>query len=1581
MAFFGSKSYERELKRSYSTDRFRRDRTTSTSTTNTTTTTQSHRHPKIKTTAPNVPGADEFGVVVPTSNNGGGKEKRKDDPPSLTFSTTSASTSLPSPNDPLTPVASPSLSVPVSIVNANGTTTRSSPSSSSSSLNKQPSASSTSARTRTVSASGSKHSSHSSSNPSRRRTPQLEVDDASSADAVAARVRRPSSGSGASKKGVSENVIPPRTSSTHSSSELKVEQSVSKSRSKASLRAQAANDGVAVIIAESGSSDVVPARPPRSVRPPDMQASSSKPSPSSAKGIASQKPTNSPATRSISSSPFTSSPFTGPSNTGLPLKQNASPSCPSGPISVSASTLRREDSSLSVPATTNHNNSMSKKSSCGNASDSSYGTPFSDFGVGGHGFSVKRLLSKPAASNPSISGMTGTGGGVRSEPDTSTTDSYDSYGAYALAARRRRVEGRSNAPEAPSSVYSLTGVSASTRDQLHARRPATSDPEQPPMQQRSLGSLGRARGLEWGHVLERERERERERGKAHVRESSSYSLSSPSEGAPGAAGSYPYGLAQERRASKHARPVIQLTTSAVRRLSALGARDSGSGSAGYERDRSHSPGTPMTFGPAPSPNPSPLTASSSRGASVSNIAGAGAPVSSSGRRTSSGQPSPIGLGSSVLARRAESPRPPVGLTPAEIVAHQYKEQERRRAELEREAARETEVPQKIHTASANANDANYELEYERSQRTVRVKQQEKEKEKEKEKDKEKDRLFRRASALGLPSPTSPTSRSSATKSEGKDGSQRRGAGEPLTTPYYTVFGEPTGRVVAIGSARDSAFGLFDRAGENRAKATEKAVVAELSGVTTAVSVTTTTNTTTTAATSSSSATAVGISDAGVGGRVSSSGERPPARSGTLRRKLSRKMSAGKFKADGNFTRGGGSGRESGKESSDGKENDKLEFGELLATGFGLGGGSSSSDWVGAEEWYSGTTFGSESLGLLRARPSLTLNMNTTSSSSSSTAAALPSATGRRSATLPREKGSGPQVKMSIDSYVAVQSIESASGRTLPSAANGVPSGFIGKARVKDEKDREKEKDKGKLWGLVKRISSNTLKDKYKRTSTDLVPPVPTLPRDAPSSSSQHTSPITLGDERSKLDEYAIQLGTPPSSRPPSRRPSTAPALNLGESPKEGRFATLRKKPSMSLAHPMQMQMQQQQQQQTTLLGTSPTHNTRPSVTTRSSSPMSSDLVFSYKQSDGSSVTSYGCDFTSTNSKLARGHPVLGEHILPPETLSMFDDLNLKFDLKKEDETRSKLESRNYADPYDCLFYTEEPMCHQALPVPPRRPPPAKAAETDSLDELRSESPTIPSFSADNAINAFANRKRPDAAGAGADAGAGAAGEGAAAGVAASAFTGTEFGTSAGRPSPPSSGSPASSVRGGATDPPPRPPRSALRVPPGSSNSIHYGHPPSPSLARAVCEDRVGRTSIGSHSQASTARPAPSITSANTNAHVLRFASSPCSTPSPPPPPDLLDSHQSPVSASDSASSTMTFRDISTTAAAAATSSSNSKQTLTEQEKMDKWNDLLDRSERAGGTLHVGVSGALLSDQLRESAYEYEPTIRDSLYDY
>ena len=41
--------------------------------------------------------------------------------------------------------------------------------------------------------------------------------------------------------------------------------------------------------------------------------------------------------------------------------------------------------------------------------------------------------------------------------------------------------------------------------------------------------------------------------------------------------------------------------------------------------------------------------------------------------------------------------------------------------------------------------------------------------------------------------------------------------------------------------------------------------------------------------------------------------------------------------------------------------------------------------------------------------------------------------------------------------------------------------------------------------------------------------------------------------------------------------------------------------------------------------------------------------------------------------------------------------------------------------------------------------------------------------------------------------------------------------------------------------------------------------------------------------------------------------------------------------------------------------------LTEEEKRAKWDDLLMRSDEAGGTLHIGESG-LMSDNVRFSAY-------------
>ena len=44
-----------------------------------------------------------------------------------------------------------------------------------------------------------------------------------------------------------------------------------------------------------------------------------------------------------------------------------------------------------------------------------------------------------------------------------------------------------------------------------------------------------------------------------------------------------------------------------------------------------------------------------------------------------------------------------------------------------------------------------------------------------------------------------------------------------------------------------------------------------------------------------------------------------------------------------------------------------------------------------------------------------------------------------------------------------------------------------------------------------------------------------------------------------------------------------------------------------------------------------------------------------------------------------------------------------------------------------------------------------------------------------------------------------------------------------------------------------------------------------------------------------------------------------------------------------------------------------RKALTEKEKADKWDDLLEKSDRAGGTIHIG-NAKLLSDSLRFSDY-------------
>lgn len=985
--------------------------------------------------------------------------------------------------------------------------------------------------------------------------------------------------------------------------------------------------------------------------------------------------------------------------------------------------------SITEPSTTHPSVSSKKsfntKSTNGNISDGSYGSPLSELGVVGT-FTVKSLLARPAASTiPS---------GVRSEPDID----YGSASSLAVASRRYlRVGASSPIPPHSPSVYSQGSTVDASKPSSVDRHPASSALSDPETSSNAYGSFGRARDLEWGHILSKSKSKDRVQHPSHTRDQSAcFSLSSPSEGTL-----FPYGRSIPRDRNQGAlnssegRPIIQLTTSAIKRLSALGASEAERASPTHSQNRVRL-------------SPTLVKQDFADGKS----------------KTSRSRPSKSKGAENVSVQRREDSPPPVGLTPSELIMHQYKQQEKRRRELEKGATGDVEQPEKVDKKSTSESK-------------------------------------------------SKSSKKSAAKGNAIDDD---GLG-----PYYTVFGDSSGKVVTIGRSRDSAFGLFDHDNENKAQAIEKAVISEMN----------------TPAPQSSTGFDVSfdgpLSEAEALATATASEDNLPTQK-LLRRKLSKKISG---------TPKDGSMSSKRKGSAD-------------------------------EGVFSGSDDG------IRPRPSLTLS-----------AAAV------KRPDLERITPSSKSPETSLESFVAVP--DAGSGKPMPSATNGlVRSGRLNERSASDSLGSDREK--GKIWGFVKRISSNTLKDKYRRSSAEIIPPVPALPAD------------TIQIVRENILHSQPRERKKSIKRPGhGRRPSTAPALSDNDGHKEGRFATIRKKPSLAqLAHIV--------------------------LEPRSSSP-STDNVSSlkFKHLNESSESS----LAETKAKPEADAPLI-QHILPPETLHMLEEFNAHFSSANK-ENKDSMPTAPPGKKSDGLFYGHsgsDASSHHALPVPPRRP-----VQANTPASSRSESPTIPMFSAENAINTFGpgsrNWDRRTTLN--------------------STFTGGDFGTK--RMS--------MAADSQISSPPPRPPRSARR---GQSTSIasHPSQSSEGSSQDSYPEPKSGvndpRASVSAQS-ASTYRPTNSYQYSSN--HYRDESTSTADTPSPPP--ELLDGI-SPISASDSASSAVTFRDITSFPIGA-------KPMLSEKEKDDKWNALLDRSERAGGTLHVGLGG-LLSDSIRDSALE---PIRDdySFMDY
>lgn len=345
---------------------------------------------------------------------------------------------------------------------------------------------------------------------------------------------------------------------------------------------------------------------------------------------------------------------------------------------------------------------------------------------------------------------------------------------------------------------------------------------------------------------------------------------------------------------------------------------------------------------------------------------------------------------------------------------------------------------------------------------------------------------------------------------------------------------------------------------------------------------------------------------------------------------------------------------------------------------------------------------------------------------------------------------------------------------------------------------------GKLWKLVKRISTGGLRDKYNETAP---PPVPPIPQDA---IFRH-DPTTREDGRH---------GNSPLSTPRS----SASAAPVRASMQEEAHVPVPVPPRPSTS---------------TKSSPGPRHST----TTRSSSPLSSDVAssrfFNKTQSVRSSSSSYGESPPPVPS-------LVGQHIVPPSEL---------YRLNQDHEDRVKSPKIRIPKPppsnqMDDWFMRSPDEERPSLPLPPPRRP--GDGPKDGRSDRRPSSPVIPTFSKVNPINAFKVAK-----------------------PSLTVATPTSLAPS------------------------PRTPTTTL-----AHKSFADHHADGDACAKHM-------NSHHNHSNASTLKPRMQSES----------------------PADTRPTSKRPP---------LTFRELGTA----------EMTVLTERQKADKWNDLLERSARAGGTLHV-----------------------------
>lgn len=482
---------------------------------------------------------------------------------------------------------------------------------------------------------------------------------------------------------------------------------------------------------------------------------------------------------------------------------------------------------------------------------------------------------------------------------------------------------------------------------------------------------------------------------------------------------------------------------------------------------------------------------------------------------------------------------------------------------------------------------------------------------------------------------------------------------------------------------------------------------------------------------------------------------------------------------------------------------------------------------------------------------------------------------------------------------------------------------------------------GKIWKLMKRLSTGGLRDKYQ--AQEATPPVPALPEgvfQTPPKSRPKTQSVPPSPNDSKLQTSRYVRGR----------------SSFGDAALMNRNTSIRGFPSPVPSS----------QPPASGSGKNPSRR-RQSVNTRPPSPVSSDIPpFKHWQKSRSSSVS-----TLDVVPPLPGR-ILSERILSPSELSKLEQDQARAELPSPPSTVDSHYSPAASTPNhhgNTIIITRNPSFRglpmqagsedsetdgmsasefAALPTPPRhhyRPNPHAVYQqsngSNSVVGSVSTSPTIPMFSTQDVVNRFHSAK------------------GGATGISRSLTS----------PSTPQSPTMSSDEFGlvSLVQPPPRPRRSDRRKPlvvdqlittrASSDRDGSHRRKAPPSISESLPRERT----LGLSSGPDGGEGGSYGTFGNSQSKgLVEFVKT--SRDSSPSPEDLT------FSPSIHSRSPLRFREV-----GSEEGGGKDRKVLTEKEKADRWHDLLERSDRAGGTIHIG-NAKLPSDSLRFSEYSTLATV-------